>query len=497
MQINLSLDHVRRHNKTLELITLKTMFQIQFNLAPSGCRVVAMLLTLSATLLPTITPADEPSLSNESRQFWAFQPVKRSSPPRVQDPAWSRNAVDEFILNKLEGRGLHPAPVATKEELIRRVYFDVIGLPPSPEEVQAFIQDKSTDAYERLVDRVLSSPHYGEHWGRHWLDVVRFAETEGFEYDRPIPDAWRYRDYVISSLNQDKPFDRFILEQLAGDEIDPENPELLTASIFHRLGPVRRNAGNAEVASSRNEVLTERTDILGSAFLGLTVGCARCHDHKFDPIPQQDYYRLEAYLSATQEHDVILASETEKAAWAAKTEEVNTKLKRLKKEASQATGETRDEITKQIEDLEDQVPQQPPTIPSTRNEEAKRTEIHVLKRGDWEKKGQQVGPRGLSVLVSNETPELLPDIVQPRTRLAKWLIDPQHPLTARVLVNRLWEHHFGQGIVKTPNDFGHNGDRPSHPELLDWLAVDFIEHGWSTKWLHRTIMLSATYRQTS
>ena len=327
--------------------------------------------------------------------------------------------------------------------------------------------------------------------------MVRFAETEGFEYDRPIPDAWRYRDYVIASLNQDKPFDRFILEQLAGDEIEPENPELLTASIFHRLGAVRRNAGNAEVASSRNEVLTERTDILGAAFLGLTVGCARCHDHKFDPIPQQDYYRLEAYLGATQEHDVILRSESEKTAWEAKTKEINDELKRLKKEVNQTTGKARDEIRKQIEDLEDQLPPQPPTIPSTRNEEAKRTEIHVLKRGDWERKGQQVGPRGLSVLVSNETPELSPDIAHPRTRLAQWLTDPQHPLTARVLVNRLWQHHFGQGIVKTPNDFGHNGDRPSHPELLDWLASELVRHGWHLKPIHRLLLLSSTYRQSS
>jgi hypothetical protein len=287
------------------------MLQIQFN-ARRWCRVLALLLTLAATLLPMAAPADEPGVSDEARQFWAFQPVKHCEPPGVQDKTWPRNAVDQFILGKLEMAGLHPAPAATKAELIRRVYFDVIGLPPSVDEIQAFLQDESSDAYERLVDRVLNDSHYGERWGQHWLDVVRFAETEGFEYDRPIPDAWRYRDYVIASLNQDKPFDRFILEQLAGDEVDPENPELLTASIFHRLGAVRRNAGNAEVASSRNEVLTERTDILGAAFLGLTVGCARCHDHKFDPIPQQDYYRLEAYLGATQEHDVILASESER-----------------------------------------------------------------------------------------------------------------------------------------------------------------------------------------
>ena len=218
-----------------------------------------------------------------------------------------RNPIDAFILAVLEDRGWCPAPPAGRAEWLRRVSFDLIGLPPSPEEIDAFEADASPDAYERVVDRLLESPQYGERWAQHWLDLVRFAETEGYEYDRHIPDAWRYRDYVIDAFNRDKPFDRFVVEQLAGDEIAPDDPECLAASIFHRLGPVRRNAGNPEIALCRNEVLTERTDIIGTAFLGLTIGCARCHNHKLEPISQKDYYRLQAYLAATEEHNIVLA----------------------------------------------------------------------------------------------------------------------------------------------------------------------------------------------
>ncbi len=245
----------------------------------------------------------------EAREFWAFQPVEETAPPRVEDVTWPRTSIDWFVLARLEANQLSPAPAAERADLIRRVYFDLIGLPPTPEQVDAFMGDRSPDAYERLVDQLLASPHYGERWGQHWLDVVRYAETEGFEYDRTMPGAWRYRDYVIASLQADKPYDRFLTEQLAGDEIDPDDPELRIAAGFHRLGTVRRNAGNQEVAGSRNEVLTERTDIIGSAFLGLTVGCARCHDHKFDPIAQKDYYQLQAFLAATREENVILASD--------------------------------------------------------------------------------------------------------------------------------------------------------------------------------------------
>ena len=326
--------------------------------------------------------------------------------------------------------------------------------------------------------------------------MVRYAETEGYEYDRTVPDAWRFRDYVIDSLNRDKPFDRFLTEQIAGDEIAPGDPDCQTASIFHRLGPVRRNAGNPEIALSRNEVLTERTDILGTAFLGLTVGCARCHDHKLEPITQKDYYRLQAYLAATEEHDINLAPEAEYKSWEAKTQELKGKIAGLQKSARKADGEEKKRLTDEIEALGDEMPPRPPTIPATRNDFPKRTPIHVLRRGIWENKGEPVGPRPPSVLVPEGEPELPADLPDPRTRLARWLVSPEHPLTARVLVNRLWQHHFGVGLVKTVNDFGTRGDRPSHPELLDWLAASLVEGGWRLKPIHRLIVLSSTYRQS-
>jgi len=435
--------------------------------------------------------------SAKAREFWAFQPVRLPPVPKAQSSRFKvHNPVDAFVLARLHEKGLEPAPPVSKVELIRRLCFDLTGLPPSPEEVKAFVQARSPDAYARLVDRLLDSPHFGERWAQHWLDVVRYAETEGFEYDRHLPEAWRYRDYVIQSFQHDKPFDRFLTEQIAGDELASTDTEGPTAAIFHRLGPVRRNAGNPEIALSRNEVLTERTDVIGSAFLGLTVGCARCHNHKFDPISQKDYYRLQAYLAGTQENDILLVPPEQKKDWEEKTKAFNGELSKLRQAADQAEGETRTKLNEQIDALETKMPPYPPTIPSIHNDPAQLTEIHVLQRGDWEKKGEIVAPRPLSVLVEEGCPELPADLPNPRTQLAHWLANPHHPLTARVIVNRLWQHHFGVGLVKTPNDFGKNGDRPSHPELLDWLATELLKDAWRLKPLHRLIVMSSAYQQS-
>jgi hypothetical protein len=433
----------------------------------------------------------------DPRRHWAFRPIRRQLAPHVRDKSWPSSTSDLFILAKLEERNWTPAPPASRAQLLRRVTFDLTGLPPSPEEIAALEQDQSPDAYERVVDRLLASPRYGERWAQHWLDVVRFAETEGYEYDRHVPDAWRFRDYVIESLNRDKAFDRFVTEQIAGDEIEPQNPECLTASIFHRIGPVRRNAGNPDIALSRNEVLTERTDIIGTAFLGLTVGCARCHNHKLEPIAQKDYYRLQAYFAATSEHNILLASADDQKQWEAKTAEAKQEIQKVQARAKQATGAERDRLIAEVESLEDRLPQPLATIPSTQNDFSQRTAIHVLRRGEWENKGEPVGPRPLGVLVSADAPELAADVSNPRTRLTTWLTSPQHPLTARVMVNRLWQAHLGMGIVKTANDFGVRGDPPSHPELLDQLSASFMEASWSLKKLHREIVLSSTYRQSS
>ena len=349
----------------------------------------------------------------------------------------------------------------------------------------------------------MSSPRWGERAAQRWLDVVRFAETEGFEYDRYLPGLWRYRDYVIESFNRDKPLDRFIAEQLAGDEMAAVGPqsqadrELLAAAGFHRLGPVRRNAGNQEVASSRNEVLTERTDIVGTALLGLTVGCARCHDHMFDPIRQVDYYRLQAYFGASREANLVFDSDSTIEDWQEATKEIATKMKSLRGKIKLAEGEERQRLQAEHDALESQLPEPPPTLATVQNDSDDRNQVRLLDRGDHTKPLQPVDPRPLGVLLPEDAPTLPPDVEDPRSRLAGWITSPGHPLTARVAVNRIWQGYFGRGIVDTPNDFGFMGGRPSHPALLDYLANELVTSGWSIKHVHRLILTSSAYRQAS
>ena len=433
----------------------------------------------------------------DARLHWAFQPVRPASFPQVADRNWLDTGVDAFILAQLEQRSWQPAAPADSSRLLRRLYFDLIGLPPTPEQIDIFTHDDSPDAYDRVVDQLLASPHFGEHWAQFWLDVVRFAETEGFEYDRHLPGAWRYRDYVIDAFNRDKPLDQFIREQIAGDEIAPGDVETQSAAILHRLGAVRRNAGNPEIALSRNEVLTERTNIIGEAFLGLTIGCARCHHHKLEPLSQRDYYHLQAYLAASQEYNLCLASAPEQAAWEERVATIDAELQQLKEQVAGANGETKLRLERKIAELSASKPPPLPTIPSIRNEQAKRTAIHVLRRGDWELKGVSVGPRPPSVLIPASRPELPRDFPHPRTKLAAWITSPANPLPARVMVNRLWQNYFGVGLVKTANDLGTHGARPSHPKLLDWLAHTLLSHEWRWKAVHRRVVLSSAYRQSS
>jgi Protein of unknown function (DUF1549)/Protein of unknown function (DUF1553) len=444
--------------------------------------------------------APKPEYRESERAFWSLQPRSHPAVPEFtaqEDQAWARSPIDAFVLSKLTENGLRPAPEADRATLIRRLYFDLWGLPPSPADTADFVNDPSPNAYEQLVDRLLASPYYGERWAQHWLDVVRFAETEGFEYDRHMAGMWRYRDYVIESFNEDKPYDQFVREQVAGDEIDPENRETLIAAGLHRLGAVRRNAGNQEVASSRNEVLTERTDMIGSAFLGMTVGCARCHDHMYDPIRQKDYYRLQAFLASTEENNIVLASEEEQAAWKARVKEKEDEIKELNKQLETLEGEAKGRLHQKIRNLEVSLPDPLPTIATVKDDYEHQTPIHVLERGDYSRKKDQVGPRVLGVLLPEGAPELDAYRKNLRVTLADWLTAPDHPLTARVLVNRLWANHFSHGIVNTPNDFGVNGDRPSHPGLLDYLANEFVAGGWHIKPIQRMILLSNAYRQSS
>jgi len=436
------------------------------------------------------------------RRHWAFVARSRPAVPvfeKSADRVWAAKPVDAFVLARMRKEGLSPAPKADRVTLIRRVTFDLTGLPPTPAEVAAFVNDKSPKAWEKVVDRLLASEHYGEHWGKHCLDVVRFSESEGFEYDNYRPDAWRYRDYVIRAFNNDKPYDRFIQEQIAGDEIAPQENETLIAAGFNRLGPIRRNAGNQLVASSRNEQLTEMTNIVGGGILGVTLGCARCHDHKFDGFRQTDYYRMQAFFAAVQAQDKILASEEEQKAWKAKSTPVETEVGKLTLELNKATkaGMPTAEIQAKLDEAQSRLPAPLPSLFTVRDDFATKQVMHVLPRGDFEHPGEEVGMRAPGVLLPEGAPELPKDLPKPRAALAEWLTDGQNPLTARVMVNRIWEYTFGRGIVATPNDFGRMGERPVNPELLDYLANEFVAGGWSVKRMQKMILLSNTYQQAS
>jgi hypothetical protein len=480
----------------------------------------------------------------------------RRAPPRVAAAGWPVHPVDAFVLARLEAHGLRPAAPADRLTLLRRVTFGLTGLPPTPEEVDAFLADTRPDAYERVVDRLLASPHHGERWAQHWLDVVRYADSNGYEVDGERPQAWRYRDYVTRAFNADMPYDRFVTEQLAGDLLARTAPpdrraELLIAAGMNRCGPVHLVSGNVDPAVGRQEVLTEMVGGAGAAFLGLTVGCARCHDHKFDPISQKDYYRLEAFFSAAVYAEVDLAGPAGRAAHARRVAEVNARQaplrarlaaleapyrQRLREaklaklgaayraalavEAARRTPEQRRlagqaevllrvswdelvaalspddkerraELRRRVRALEAEKPP-PPAQAWTLAEGPGPLAAHVLRRGDPRRKGPRVAP-GFPAAVAGAAGPAAPG----RLGLARWLTRPDHPLTARVMVNRLWQHHFGQGLVRTPNDFGRRGAAPSHPELLDWLAVELVEHGWSLKHVHRLIVLSTAYRQSS
>jgi hypothetical protein len=500
--------------------------------------------------------------AQEKAPHWAFLPPRRPDLPHVKDADWARSPIDAFVLARLEKAGLRPAPPADKLTLLRRVTFDLTGLPPTPREVDAFLADTSPDAYEKVVDRLLASPHYGERWAQHWLDVARYAESNGYELDAERAHAWRYRDWVVRAFNDDLPYDRFLTEQLAGDLLsrvaarkglkgadDPAAGPLVAAGL-NRCGPVHLVSGNLDAAVLRNEVLTEMTTTVGSAFLGLTVGCARCHDHKFDPVPQRDYYRVEAFFARTQPKEVSLATPEEQAArakaeaaWQAEAAPLRKQVEAIDapyrarltadkkarlephfrealdtptlkrtpeqvKAAEQAktllkvtwdeivaalTPEDRDRraaLRERLHALEARRPP-PPAEAWTVEDGDGEAVSHVLRSGDPHRKGEKVTPGFPEALGGG------PEAAGDRLALARWLTRPGHPLTARVIVNRLWQHHFGQGLVATPNDFGLRGAPPTHPDLLDWLACELPTRGWSLKQLHRLMVLSSTYCQDS
>ena len=409
--------------------------------------------------------AERPSLE-EGRKHWAFQPLAGTPPPAVKDLSWPRNEVDRFILAKLEAAGLRPSPEADRATLLRRVSLDLIGLPPTLEELNAFIADDSPDAYERLIDRLLASPHYGERWGRHWLDLARYADTSGFHNDLDRPHAWKYRDYVIRSFNEDKPYARFVAEQLAGDEVDGANEESLIATGFGRNGPSNDdNMGKNEKALEqyRADQLDDVVSTTSLVFLGVTVGCARCHNHKTDPFFATDYYSLVAVFNGTEKYGLVPGTE-------------DSNGKKVKTHSAV-----------QIHGLIETTATVPPT--------------HVMRRGIAANKGDEVPP-AVPVVFTMQPPAFAPPAPDAKTSLrrrtlAEWITSPDNALPWRVLANRVWQHHFGQGIVATPSDFGFTGARPTHPELLDYLARQLMANGGRWKPLHKLLLMSATYRQSS
>ena len=508
---------------------------------------------LAAELTKTFTPTQ--------RRWWAFQKVVKPSVPTPAGRDWVKNDVDAFVLAKLEEKSLKPAPPADKVTLIRRATLDLTGLLPTPEEVQAFVGDNSPDAFAEVVDRLLASPRYGERWARHWLDLARYADSEGFKSDETRPNIWRYRDYVIDSFNQDKPYNRFVKEQIAGDELYPNDPAALIATGFNRHFPDESNARN--LMQRRQELLDDITDTVSATFIGMTYGCARCHNHKFDPILQKDYYRLQSFFANTSFGDGPLPLkdpaarqkyDAQKAAWEEKTKdiraEMNTILEPLraaklksgsntfeeevktaivmdpgKRDPLQAmmyhTAEPRvsfDEepdartlrtlkgdsatryadLKKQLAEFDSLRPAKLPEGQFMVDIGPKAPPTYVLRGGNFALKGDEVQPGFLSILDPTDAKVTpLPNSTGRRTALAAWLTDPKNPLVSRVMVNRIWHYNFGKGIVATPGDFGRMGARPTHPELLDYLSATFVEGGWSIKRLQRQILLSNTYQQSS
>jgi len=495
------------------------------------------------------------TLTEADRSHWSFQPVRSTIPPIVNGLAdRAQNPIDQFIAQKLHAAGHTFSPVTSKEILIRRLTFDLTGLPPTLDEIDEFVSDTSPCSVERLIDRLLASPHYGERWARHWLDLARYAETDGYEHDAVRPHSWRYRDYVIRALNSDLPYDEFIREQLAGDELRPGEPDAMMATGFNLLGPDM--VDSSDQVQRRHNTLNDMTDTTALVFLGLTLGCARCHDHKFEPLSQRDYYQLQAYFTSARfqreqpiptpsvraEYEVALQEYTqhpkrqELALIEAPVRQrlIDQKVAQLSPEAQTAHRtapdqrnaeqanlvlETADKVKVSEKEigaaftteerqqhirLQDEVKKlrRPEPLPQAMvlvsGDSAK---TYVLNRGEYSQPTDEVVagiPTVLAASVSQSAEAASNDRPSTsRRHLANWISADQNPLTARVMVNRIWQHHFGRGLVSTPSDFGTHGQSPTHPELLDWLAHDFASHDWRMKYTHRQMLTSATYQQVS
>ncbi|PYI80608.1 MAG: hypothetical protein DME26_21260 [Verrucomicrobia bacterium] len=425
---------------------MKYLLPLRRSAVGLGAIWLSPVLLLAATN-PISRPGELETRNSErgTTKHWSLRAPLRPSLPEVKNRRWLGNPIDAFVLAKLEKANIAPSPEADHPTLIRRLSLDLIGLPPTPEEIGAFGRDRRQDAYECLVDRLLASPHFGERWGRHWLDLARYADSEGYQVDRERPYAYVYRNWVIDSFNRDQPFDRFTIEQLAGDLLPNATIEQKIAAGFHRNTLMNYEDG-VDKEEFRCKAKVDRVSTTGTVWLGLTLGCAECHSHKYDPISQREFYQIYAFFNNAEEADLAAPEAKDKDA-KAQTFVANTN--------------------------------------------SAKTFVHI--RGDFLRRGEEVSPGVLAVLNPFNPRGANPD----RLDLARWIVDPASPLTARVAVNHLWQHLFGRGLVNTPGDFGVRGDRPSHPELLDWLATEFIRCGWSRKQMIKLIVTSATYRQSS
>lgn len=493
-----------------------------------------------------------PEVNEETKKFWSFQPVRKPSIPDVSSEKtnnnWNQNPIDRFLLEGLKKQGLAPNPKATRGELIRRVYYDLIGLPPTPRQVKEFVADDDPKAYEKIVDRLLQSKHYGEKWGRHWLDLVRYGESNSYERDGTKPFVWKYRDYVIRSFNSDKPYDLFLKEQLAGDEMIPRTKDRIIATGYYRLG-----IWDDEPADPKQAWYDDMDDVIGTtskSMLGLTIDCARCHDHKIDPIPQEDYYRFLAFFRnvkryGVRSHQSVLKSSTTSIApllLLTKHEnevrnynrQVQENLKALKKiedkvkpdfipveheefkhemnrvplvkkrvesgKIEKEEAENYSVLFAEMKRLRREKPKALEQALCVKESGVKPQETFVMIRGNANSPGDNVEP-GFPAVLSPPEPSIIPskatESTGRRTALANWIASKSNPLTARVMVNRIWQHHFGRGIVRSTSDFGFQGRKPTHPALLDWLASDFVDGGWKIKRMHRQMMLSQAYQMSS
>lgn len=488
-----------------------------------------------------------PTVNEETRNHWAFRPLERPHVPKIAQKIWLQNPIDAFVYQRLQEAGLKPNRPAEKRVLVRRLYYNLLGLPPTPEQVQEFVEDESPDAYEKLVDRLLASPHYGEHWARYWLDLVRYAESNSFERDNPKPFVWKYRDYVIRSFNEDKPYDQFLLEQLAGDELKEVTPDSIIATGYYRLGQ-----WDDEPADPKLAMYDELDDIIATTsqgMLGLSMNCSRCHDHKLDPLPQRDYYSFLAFFRNVRRYGVrsdqsvyeasvrSIATPEEEARFAEQLATYNARVDELRQQLNEVEAKIRKQLEggekddfkndsvrlriirkykgkhlsnaefevyakkrKEWTDLRNHPPKSAAQALAVKEHGIDPPETHLLIRGNPIAEGEPVAPRFPEVL-TDEAPQIEPSIDGKssgrRLALAKWITSKDNALAARVFVNRLWQWNFGRGLVRTPNNFGLTGEQPTHPELLEWLTAEFLDNGSSIKHLTKLMLMSNTWQMSS